>query len=158
MNSKAETIINESDVGNVFESVYTTIISNIQKFLGKSSAWIIDLITDHNINISKYNPLACSSYTKLQRELDHSRKGLVNIQIIDHNECLKWCLVRYLYPADHHPARTANADKDIAKVLDFEEIKFAVKIRDICKIEKKLYWHSRFWLWKQNKISNVCIK
>ena len=43
------------------------------------------------------------------------------------------------YPADHHPARTTKADKDIAKVLDFEDIEFPVKIRDICKIEKKLY-------------------
>ena len=35
--SKAEKIINESDIDDVFESVYTTIISNIQKFSGKDS-------------------------------------------------------------------------------------------------------------------------
>ena len=35
--SKAEKIINESDIDDVFESVYTTIISNIQKFSGKGS-------------------------------------------------------------------------------------------------------------------------
>ena len=29
--SKAETIINESDIDDVFESIYTTVISNIQK-------------------------------------------------------------------------------------------------------------------------------
>ena len=34
---KAETVINESDVDNVFESFSSTIISNIQKSLGKSS-------------------------------------------------------------------------------------------------------------------------
>ena len=33
--SKAEIIINESDIDDVFESVYTTIILNIQKSLGK---------------------------------------------------------------------------------------------------------------------------
>ena len=36
-NSKAETIINESDMDGVFESIYSTIISNIQKSLGKGS-------------------------------------------------------------------------------------------------------------------------
>ena len=41
-NSEAEIIINKSDIDNVFESVYTTIISNIQDFLGKGSGWIID--------------------------------------------------------------------------------------------------------------------
>ena len=29
-NSKAETIINDSDIDNIFESIYTTIISNMQ--------------------------------------------------------------------------------------------------------------------------------
>ena len=33
--SKAEVIINESDIDNVFQSVYNTIITNIQKSLGK---------------------------------------------------------------------------------------------------------------------------
>ena len=37
LNSKGETIINESDINDVFESIYTTIISNIQKSLGKGS-------------------------------------------------------------------------------------------------------------------------
>ena len=35
--SKAKIIINESDNGDVFQSIYTTIIINIQKSLGKGS-------------------------------------------------------------------------------------------------------------------------
>ena len=50
-NSKAETIINESDIDNVFKSVYSTIISNIQKSLVQGSGWIIDSVIGHNINI-----------------------------------------------------------------------------------------------------------
>ena len=33
--SKAEIIINESGINDVFKSIYTTIITNIHKFLGK---------------------------------------------------------------------------------------------------------------------------
>ena len=73
--SKAEIIINESDIDDVFESIYSTIISNIQKSLGKGSGWIIDSVIDHTISISKYNPLAGNSYIKLPRELNHPRKG-----------------------------------------------------------------------------------
>ena len=40
--SKAEIIINERDINNVFELIYSTIISNMQKSLGKGSSWIID--------------------------------------------------------------------------------------------------------------------
>ena len=38
----------------MFQSIYTTIISNIQKSLRKCSGWIIDSVKDHSINISKY--------------------------------------------------------------------------------------------------------
>ena len=57
-NSKAEVIINESDIDDVFQSIYTTIIRNIQKLLGNGSGWIIDSAIDHTISISKYNSLA----------------------------------------------------------------------------------------------------
>ena len=49
--SNAEIMINESDIDDVFQSIYTTIISNIQKSLGKGSGWIIDAIIEHNISI-----------------------------------------------------------------------------------------------------------
>ena len=57
----------------MFKSIYTTIISNIQKCIGKSSGWIIDLVMNHIISISKYNPLAGSSYIKVLKGLDHPR-------------------------------------------------------------------------------------
>ena len=63
-----------------------SILSNIKKSLGQCSGWIIDSVIDHNINFSKYNPLAGSSYIKLPKQLDSSRKGLINIQHIDDNE------------------------------------------------------------------------
>ena len=79
MNSRAETVISKSDNDDVFESVYSTIISNIQKNQGKDSSWIIDSVIDYSINISKYNPVAGTSYTKLPKELNHPQKDLINI-------------------------------------------------------------------------------
>ena len=86
-NLKAEAIINESDIADVFESVYIIIILNIQKSLGKSLDWVIDSTVGHNINISTHNPLVGSRYTKLPKELDYPRKDLINIQIVDGNVC-----------------------------------------------------------------------
>ena len=40
--SKVQIIINESDIDDVFKSIYNTITTNIQKSLGKSSGWIVD--------------------------------------------------------------------------------------------------------------------
>ena len=81
-----------------------------QKFLRKRLGRIIDSVIDHTISISKWNPLAGSSCIKLSKELDHQWKGLINIQNIDDNQCYKWCLFRYLNPADHHPAKITKAD------------------------------------------------
>ena len=61
---------------------------------------------------------------------------MINIQNNYNNECFKWCLVRYLYPEDHHPVRITKVDKDFARVLYLKDIRFPVKIRDIYKIEK----------------------
>ena len=131
--SKAEIIINESDV---FQSVFTTVISNIKKSLGKSSGWFIDSVIDHTIIIQKHNPLAGSSYIKSRKELDNPRKGLINIRNIDNNECFKWCLVRYLNAEDPNPRKTTKSDEDFAKRLDYKDIKFPIKMKDIHKIQK----------------------
>ena len=127
----------QSDIDDVFESVYTTIISNIQKSLGKGSDWIIDSVIDHNISIPNYNPVAENIYIKLPKELDHPRKALISTQIIVENECFKWSIVRYLNPANHNPRRIAKADEKITKKLDFKGIKFLVKVKDIQKNKKK---------------------
>ena len=44
-------------------------------------------------------------------------------------------------PVDHHSARIRKMDKDTTKKLDFKDIKFLSKVRDISKIEKKLHQH-----------------
>ena len=94
-----------------------SIILLYQIYKNLSSRLIIDSFIDHNINISKYNPLADSSYIKFAKELDNPRKGLINNQNINHNECLKWCLVRYF-----HPPENRKTDKDISKKLGFKDI------------------------------------
>ena len=121
------------NIDDVFQSIYITIITNIQKSLGKGSGWIIDSVIVPTISIPKYNTLAGSSYLKLPKESDHPRKGLINFQNINDNECFKWSIVRN--SADRNPARIAKADKEFAK-FNFKGIKFSVKIRDILKIEK----------------------
>ena len=62
---------------------------------------------------------------------------MISVQNTDDNEFFKWCLVRYLNPADRNPRRITKADKDFEKGLDLKYIKNPVKVRDIHKIEKK---------------------
>ena len=53
-------------------------------------------------------------------------------------------VVRYLHPADHHPAKIRNVDQDFTREHDFKDIKLCVKNGDIHKMEKReleLYRH-----------------
>ena len=82
-----------------------------------------------------------------------------NIQNIDDNKCFKWCLVRYLDPADYHPARITKADKDFAKRLHFKDIKFPVKVRDFHKIKERIPLVLVVLVMKiKKKTFNLCIK
>ena len=47
---------------------------------------------------------------------------MINIQIIDDNECFKWRLVRYLNPADRNLAKT----RDVHKVEKMNSIGISV--------------------------------
>ena len=96
------TVVNESNIYDAFESVCSTITLNILTFLGKGKGWIIHSVLDHTINTSKYNLLAGSSY-QITKRTRPSKKGLINIQNFDDNECFNWCLFRYLHPAYHNP-------------------------------------------------------
>ena len=113
--SKAETVIHESDISDVFESIYSTVISNIQEVLGKGSSWIIEYIT------------IIINYIKLRNKLDHSRNGLINIQNIYDNEYFRKFLVRYLHPADPKLARITKVGKDFSKRLDFKDVKISIQ-------------------------------
>ena len=72
----------KATLNDVFQSIYTMIVFNKQKYLGVGLGWIIDSVVSHLINISKYNPLAGRSYIRLQLhwELYCLNKGLTNIQ------------------------------------------------------------------------------
>ena len=116
-----------SDIDHAFKSIYTAIITNLQKYLGKDSGWTIYSVIDHTNDISKYNLLAGNSYIKLPKELDIPRKVLINIQNNDDNKCSKWCFVRYVNPADHHSGRIKKSDKEFAKRIDIKKINFSSK-------------------------------
>ena len=65
--SKPEIMINENDIDDVLKSIYIRTISNIQKSLGKGSAWIIHSVIELKTSVSKYNLLAGNNYVKLSK-------------------------------------------------------------------------------------------
>ena len=115
-NLKTEAIINESNIYDIFNQFILRLHQTSKNLLEEVLGWIIDSVRDHNTNISKYSPLASSSYIKLPKELNHQEKGLISIQKIE--KYFRRCLVNFLYPPDHHTARIKKIDKIFWDELD----------------------------------------
>ena len=73
----------------IYLSQSTVLLYQTKKISRRRFALDFWFSIDHNINTSKYNSLAGSSYIKLPEELHHPRKGLGNIQNVNDNECFK---------------------------------------------------------------------
>ena len=67
-------------------------------------------------------------------ELNHPRKGLINIKNKD-QQCFLWCHVRHINPVKEHPGRIKKTDREIACNLNYDGIEFPVQEKDFNKIE-----------------------
>ena len=70
------------------------ILEQMARLVPEGSSWTIDSIDNHYMKVVKYQPVNGSSYIPLPKELQHSRKGLINMKNYD-NECFRWCHIRY---------------------------------------------------------------
>ena len=134
--SKTGTVTNFEDIENTATTNQLTILSRIETFQILGSNWIILNIESHYVNIAMYKPLAGSSYMKLPEDISNSNCGLINIKN-DDNMCFVWCHVRHLRPKARRATTITQKDRDLELSLDYEGIKFPVKISDIERIERK---------------------
>ena len=135
-NSKSYTVINNNDIeGNIKLSI-EEIVNKAAVWLSEGSGWTIDRVLKHYVNIVTYQPLNGSSYIKLPKELQHHKKGLINMKNID-NECFRWCHVRHLNPQNLHPERIKKTDKEYVPKLNYENVTFPISDKDYPKIEKQ---------------------
>ena len=71
---------------------------------------------------------------KLPTELDHLRKGLINIRNKD-QKCFLRCHVWHINPKNDHPEKIKKDDKRLASNLNYDGIEFPVKENDFKKME-----------------------
>ena len=79
-NSIVKTVINQIKINDSFEEI----LNLLDIWINEGSGWIIDEIKGLYINISKYEPLLGGSYIPLQKALNNSLKGLINLKNKDH--------------------------------------------------------------------------
>ena len=55
-------------------------LNTIDMLVSEGSAWTIDRVESHYINVTTYRPLHGSSYIGLPPKLKNPKKGLINIK------------------------------------------------------------------------------
>ena len=101
-NSKAEIIMNVSDIKPSLEMSQGKIMNDIAEWLKEGSGWTIDGVLEHYFNVVNNKPLEGKSYIPLPKEIQNSLKGLINLKNED-NECFRWCHIRHFNPQEVHP-------------------------------------------------------
>ena len=132
--SRAFIILNNLDVKNSLRFMRNIIIEKINNYVDRGSGGTVHSVDDHYINIVKYQPVGGSSYIPLPKELQNSKKGLINMKNYD-NQCFRWCHIRHLNPQEKYPQRIKKVDKDYVDHLDYSGIEFPVTTKHYNKIE-----------------------
>ena len=134
-NSTIKTVINH-DFEYSTDKCFEEILYRIDNWVNEGSGWVVYRTNSEYVNISKYSPLSGSNHIELPDELNHPKKGLINIRNND-DKCFLWCHVRHLNLVDNHSTRIIKEDRRIADTLDCSDINFSVSEKDCSKIEDK---------------------
>ena len=135
-NSKAQIIMNISDIKPNLEMSQEKIMNDVAEWLKEGSGWTTDGVLEHYFNLVNYKPLEGKSYIPLLKELQNTLKGLINLKNED-NECFRWCHIRHLNPQDVHPERIKKIDKKMIQELNYQGEDFPVSLKDYNKIEEQ---------------------
>ena len=135
-NSKPKIAINDNDIEENLIRSCEEITNRIDVWISEGSGWTIESVDQHFINFAKYKPLKSNSYVELPKELQHHRKGLINLQH-KNNKCFRWCHIRHLNPQDRNSQRTKRCDKEFISKLDYTNVQFPVSVKHYNKVEKQ---------------------
>lgn len=108
--SSPNTILNNLDVYKSLQLSKQHTLNQMPKLFSEGSGWTIQSVDNHYLNVVKYKPIKGSSYIKLPKELQHVKKGLINIKNRD-KECFRWCHIRHFNPQATNPQRIKKVDQ-----------------------------------------------
>ena len=131
--SKTHINLEKTDVKVFLKDMIKEILNNITIYQKNGSGWYFKEVIRLEIHIVEYKPMNGESYIPLP-EFIKKKNAIINIKNED-NRCFLWSVLRYLYPKGVHGERLSDLKK-YENELNFEEIKFPVKVKDITKFEK----------------------
>jgi len=104
----------------------------IEQFNSRGSGFVLDLIFQFTLVITKFRPLAGLSYIPTPTNIA-KKHAVINVQNGD-NRCFEWAVLSALYSPQTNPHRVSSYVHH-QETLNFQGISFPVQLRDLPKFE-----------------------
>ena len=134
--SNFQEIYEGNDISQIISEMIGRVLENMDNFTRGKSNWRFQKIIDleiqieemiHDDGIGKFIPTP---------EPIANKNATINMKNEKDEECLKWCVIRALFPTKHHPERITNQLREQAKTLNWKGVTFPVEMRDVGIFEK----------------------
>ena len=130
--SRTHINLEKTDVKVILKEMIIEILGNLIIYQKKGTGWYFKEVKRLEIHIVEYKPMKGSSYIPLP-EFMKKKNAIINIKNED-DKCFLWSILRYLHPKEIHGERLTDLIK-YENDLNFKEINFPVKVKDITKFE-----------------------
>ena len=131
---QSQTHINleKTEVKVFLKEMIIEILGNLIIYQKKGSGWYFKEVKRLEIHIVEYKPMRGGTYIPLPKFIMR-KKAILNMENKD-DKCFLWSILRYLHPKEKHSTRINDLIK-YENDLNFKEINFPVKVKDITKFE-----------------------
>ena len=126
--------LEKSDVKVILSQMLREIMGNLINYQTKGTGWYFKEAISFEIHIVDYKPMRSSSFILLPGFIKR-KNAITNMENKD-DKCFLWCVLRYLHPREKNASRI-NDLRDYENDLNFKEINFPVKVKDITKFENQ---------------------
>ena len=124
--------LEKTEVKVFLKEMIIEILGNLIIYQRKGSGWYFKKVNSLEIHIVEYKPMKGSSFIPLPNFIMR-KKAIINMENED-DKCFLWSILRYLHSREKHSTRI-NDLKKYENDLNFKEINFPVKVKDIQKFE-----------------------
>ena len=132
--SKTHNIVGEEEITTEYDMMKEKMLESLAEYQKRGSGWRLHSVLELEIFITKYRPINGKSYKPLPKAIVN-KKAIINMQN-DDDQCFKWATARALNPVDKNPERITKILKMQAEKLNWNDVEFPMKVKDIRKFEK----------------------
>ena len=126
--------LEKTEVKDILKEMIKEILNTLSIYLKNGSGWYFKEVIRLEVHIVEYKAMKGGSYIPLPNFIMR-KKAIINMENGD-NKCFLWSILRYLHPREKHSPRISDLKK-YENDLNFKEINFPVKVKDITKFENQ---------------------